>query len=458
MHGPAASWISISLLLLTQSVSSDTVEEMLADYHNYTELVRELDSLVDRFPQLSRIYSLGNTTENRELIVIQISLGVTEDRVRLKPMMKLIANMHGNEAVGREMMVALSRYLLENFNTDERVRDIVSNTDIHIMPSLNPDGFEVSTEGVCRGHHVGTGRHNGNYIDLNRAFPTWDQVHLSKQELMDRSEPEVAAVIDWVFSQPFVLSANFHDGAVVANYPYDDSDLPSGQESVTPDDKTFVAISRLYASKHTNMHQGKGLCEDDDFPNGITNGAKWYIVEGGMQDFNYLYSNCFEITIELSCCKYPPRKELLTQWNYNKEALLSYMEAVQTGVRGIVTDEEGRPLPNANIEVSGISGKNITTSYFGEYWRLLTPGNYCIRASSPDESLVSGWEVIRTSSLDSKQHVRLDFQLSSRESNEKSYCELDYRDTDSGAGSVPANRAVFLVLQIISFLSYIYRT
>ena len=59
-------------------MSSDTVEEMLADYHNYTELVRELDSLVDRFPQLSRIYSLGNTTENRELIVIQISLGVTE--------------------------------------------------------------------------------------------------------------------------------------------------------------------------------------------------------------------------------------------------------------------------------------------------------------------------------------------------------------------------------------------
>ena len=55
-------------------------------------------------------------------------------------MVKLIANMHGNEAVGREMMIALSAYLLENFETDQRVRDIVSRTDIHIMPSLNPDG------------------------------------------------------------------------------------------------------------------------------------------------------------------------------------------------------------------------------------------------------------------------------------------------------------------------------
>ena len=60
-------------------------------------------------------------------------------------MVKLIANMHGNEAVGREMMIALAAYLLENFETDQRVRDIVSRTDIHIMPSLNPDGRSCQT-------------------------------------------------------------------------------------------------------------------------------------------------------------------------------------------------------------------------------------------------------------------------------------------------------------------------
>ena len=106
--------------------------------------------------------------------------------------------------------------------------------------------------------------------------------------------------------------------------------------------------------------------------------AKYININGLsiFQDFNYIYSNCFELTIELSCCKYPPKEKLQTQWNYNKEALLSFLEVVQTGVRGIVTDEKGEPLPNANIEISGISGKNITTSYFGEYWRLLAPGNY----------------------------------------------------------------------------------
>ena len=62
------------------------------------------------------------------------------ERALLKPMLKLIANMHGNEVVGRQLMLALAAYLLENFHTDQRVRDIVSNTDIHLMPSLNPDG------------------------------------------------------------------------------------------------------------------------------------------------------------------------------------------------------------------------------------------------------------------------------------------------------------------------------
>ena len=76
-----------------------------------------------------------------QLIIRKNSLSENvQERVRLKPMMKLIANMHGNEAVGRELLLALSAYLLENFDTDQRVRNIVSNTDIHIMPSLNPDG------------------------------------------------------------------------------------------------------------------------------------------------------------------------------------------------------------------------------------------------------------------------------------------------------------------------------
>ena len=46
-------------------------------------------------------------------------------------------------------------------------------------------------------------------------------------------EPETRAVMKWIMENPFVLSINFHDGAIVANYPWDDSDAPSGQPSLT---------------------------------------------------------------------------------------------------------------------------------------------------------------------------------------------------------------------------------
>ena len=52
---------------------------------------------------------------------------------------------------------------------EPRLARILDTTDLHILASLNPDGFENSTKGVCRGYHVGTGRHNGNMVRCQPA-------------------------------------------------------------------------------------------------------------------------------------------------------------------------------------------------------------------------------------------------------------------------------------------------
>ena len=94
----------------------------------------------------------------------------------------------------------------------------------------------------------------------------------------------------------------------------------------------------------------------------------------GMQDFNYVHSNCFDITIELTCCKYPDRSTLVTEWENNKESMLKYMEAVHLGAKGIVTNQTtGEPIANAAIKVTG-NAKIVYTTERGEYWRLLKPG------------------------------------------------------------------------------------
>ena len=81
------------------------------------------------------------------------------------------------------------------------------------------------------------------------------------------------------------------------------------------------------------MSQGEH-CDHQHFKDGITNGANWYTISGGMQDYNYRYTNCFEVQVELSCEKFVPENDLSLYWKHNRKALLEYMERIHMGVKG----------------------------------------------------------------------------------------------------------------------------
>ena len=51
--------------------------------------------------------------------------------------------------------------------------------------------------------------------------------------------------------------------------------------SVSPDDETFTFLALTYSKSHSSMAKNQGReCEGDFFPQGITNGASWYAVDG----------------------------------------------------------------------------------------------------------------------------------------------------------------------------------
>lgn len=68
-----------------------------------------------------------------------------------KPDVKYIGNIHGNEPVGRELLLHLIQYFVTSYETDPYIKWLLDNTRIHIMPSMNPDGYAASREGECEG-------------------------------------------------------------------------------------------------------------------------------------------------------------------------------------------------------------------------------------------------------------------------------------------------------------------
>uniref|UniRef100_A0A8D8VKY4 Carboxypeptidase D n=2 Tax=Cacopsylla melanoneura TaxID=428564 RepID=A0A8D8VKY4_9HEMI len=398
------------VLETTPVIVNNDPEPFLAHprYLTFDELTQFLKATAQQYPSKVKLHSIGKSVNNKDLWALEISRNISQGRDLLKPMFKYVANIHGDEVVGYELMNYLIEYLVLNDGTDERVTQLLSETDIFIMPTLNPDGYIASQEGNCNSLPKFVGRTNYHGVDLNRNFPDQFETTSRSGASVQNIEPETLAMMSFIKNNPFVLSGNLHGGAIVASYPFDDSKNHQTCciESKSPDNEMFKHLAKTYADNNPVMKLGNNC--DDHFPNGITNGAYWYDVKGGMQDFNYVYSNCFEVTFELSCCKFPPADQMPKFWKDNKESLLAFIEQSHIGIKGLVTDTNGKPIPGANISVQGISHPIVGTNR-GEYWRLLLPGNYRVIVTA------NGYEnAIKdvTVGNETMKPTRVDFQLS----------------------------------------------
>ena len=191
-------------------------------YHDYSSMTSKLRQLNDAHPDISYLYKLSDqSVEGRQLWVLQLGSSAGTERGQLVPMVKFVANMHGNEVIGRELMITLAEYLLKEYEVcalysiaivinkkfvltdfffqttqakNPRIVKLLDTTDIHLMPSMNPDGFERATKGICRGYSHDTGRTNVEGKDLNRDFPGWDMLEKDRGELLKGRAPETQVV------------------------------------------------------------------------------------------------------------------------------------------------------------------------------------------------------------------------------------------------------------------------
>jgi hypothetical protein len=321
------------------------------NYPTYEQIKAKLEEFAAKYPQIVRLTSIGKTVKGRELLVLKISDNVAVDEV--EPEFKYISSMHGDEITGRELTIRLVDEMLQKYGSDAAITDLINNTEIFVMPSMNPDGSELRQRANAAGQ------------DLNRNFP--EAVRNDPNNAANR-QPETQAIMAFQASRNISLSANFHGGAIVANYPWD------AKYDRHPFDGMLQDFSLEYANLNPEMRSSS------EFNRGITNGADWYVLYGGMQDWSYIWHNDLQITVELSDSKWPNYKDIPGFYTSNRDSMIRYMELVHQGA--------GIKLANRNatgkVEVLNAQGASLGTYGFqrGEFYKVLPPGAYTFKVEA----------------------------------------------------------------------------
>jgi hypothetical protein len=335
IDGIGPSWVDVSarpedlrrivaLGFVAQPLPSDFPPPDAA-YHNYAEMVAEIQALAGAHPAIVQLFSIGRSYEGRELWAAKISDNVTVDED--EPEALFIGLYHAREHLTVEMLLYLLNELAGTYGSDPQITTLVNIREIFLIFDLNPDGGDSDLAGDFYHHWRKNRQPNADGsigTDLNRNhgyrwggpgssdFPGSELYHGPAPT----SAPEVAAIESFVNSrsiggvQQISVAITFHTPGELVLWPYSYTyeDLP---EDMRPDDyATLVAMGRTMAA--TNGYRPQQFSD-------------MYIASGDFTDWAYGIHRIFAYTFEMYGGPYgfyPPGSLIVEQTARNRAAVL----------------------------------------------------------------------------------------------------------------------------------------
>lgn len=346
---------------------ASSLEEVLAGeaYPSYPLFLDVMEFFQNTYGSFCIIDTLGTTPGDHLILAARLSKSGSPEN---DPVLMYTSAIHGDETAGYMMMLLLMNEILENHSAYP-YSEMLSHSTLIFVPLENPDGcYYDSDQSIFGGI-----RNNLNGVDLNRNYP--DPEDGSNPD-GNETQPEVTHMLNYLNTWRPNLSANFHGGSEVVNYPFDT------WEDLHADDEWFRFISREYADSAQDKLAGymRG------FDNGITNGYQWYTISGGRQDYVTYFLHGRETTIELSDQKTVSIDRLKQLWNANRASMINYLQQGLYGIRGAVVDSlTGIPL-EAEISIPGhdkLESQVYSRSGSGIFIRYLKEGKYTLRIEAP---------------------------------------------------------------------------
>lgn len=386
-------------------------------YEVYESMMYEF---AEKYPDNCSVIELGTLKSGRKILAARINNG---DVVN-KPKFLYVSTIHGDETVGFVMMLRLINHLLTNPNLPE-VDDVINNIDVFICPNANPDGTYYA------GNHTvnGSKRYNSEGIDLNRNYP--DYINGNHPDDYDYAE-ETKMFMKFDDEYQFTMSATYHGGAELINYPWDNN------EQRHADDEWWQYVSKEYVNLAHEQNQDYMLDQNE----GVTNGADWYIIDGSRQDYMNYYQQCRELTIECSSVKCPQSSMLSDYWKYNYNSMLAYMSQCLNGIHGRVVDAYTKNPVEATITiVNHDEDYSVVKSQLpdGDFHRPIKAGEYNVKIEAKGYSTV-----YKHVEIDDGERVELYIELDTEEFYNMSddvviTCNAYFYDSGGKDGNYPNN-------------------
>lgn len=373
-------------ILINQGLSYELIRESMNPtvddaYHDYTEIWNFIDSISAIYPDIMMVDTLGySQLESLPLPLVKISDNPYEEEDEI---VVLYDGMHhAREPIGAEICMKLIIHLLENYGSDPAVDFWVDETEIFILPMINPEGWKyITDEGLVypfwrKNKHDNDS--SGSFsplidgVDLNRNYlSAWDLGDPDMSSEVYRgpapfSETETTAKKQLVLEQKPVMAITYHSFGEVVIY----SQSLGG--TYFPD---YMHIAQVGASIASNINKVSGAPYNYGF----------FGLEAGLSNFwMYAEAGCFEYCIETGTDFIPPFDLADQVSDANLSGALYLLDRVRgPGISGHVNDSTtGEPLI-ATYEVIGHDNATIsprrTEAYYGRYFRPLLPGTYSLK-------------------------------------------------------------------------------
>ncbi len=362
-------------------VKQVTLDPKLApdsQYKTPAEIREILTQYAADYPNLTKLEVIGQTTEGRDIMALKITDN-PEERELDESTILFNGMHHAREIMTPEVVLDTADYLLTNYGTDAKVTDWVDNTEVWLVPQVNPDGNNKVWNGSSMWRkNMGA---NGNGVDINRNYPfMWGACNGSSgSEWSDTyrgpsagSEPETQALMGLVARTQPVFDISYHSYSELVLYPFG----CSGQRTPTKEVVEGIGIEMA------------GMLAKDGRSGTYEPGTPWdilYSVDGGDIDWMYNEYNVIPYVIELNSSNdgfqppYSKRQPTVEKMRPAWGMLLDRLSG--SGVRGIVRDGSGRVNPSAKVTVENLGDNSMVSNTTnvkadGTYHLILVPGMY----------------------------------------------------------------------------------